>query len=123
MRETKQGKFILNLLNNSYNHPTAYDIYESCKKEFSNISLATVYRNLNKLVSINKIKRIKMPNNIDRFDKMDIHPHFICVECGKIIDLKNNIKFDLLPDNLKIIDYEINFKGICEKCQKGELWN
>lgn len=123
MRETKQGKFILNLLNNSYNHPSAYDIYELCKKEFPNISLATVYRNLNKLVSINKIKRIKMPNNIDRFDKMDTHPHFICVECGRIIDLKNNIKFDMLPDNLKIIDYEINFKGICEKCQKGELWN
>lgn len=118
MRETRQGKFILMLLNRSYNHLSAYDIYEMCKIEFPNISLATVYRNLNKLVSIGMVKRIKT-NNIDRFDRMDRHPHFICVKCGRIIDLKNDFKLDL-PAGFEIIDYEINFKGVCDKCQKGE---
>ena len=47
MRQTKQNTLILDIINNSYNHPTAYDIYLICKNEMPNISLGTVYRNLN----------------------------------------------------------------------------
>ena len=34
-------------------------------------------------------------------------------------DLKKDFKLDL-PAGFEIIDYEINFKGVCDKCQKGE---
>lgn len=120
-RKTKQMNVILNCIDNNFNHPTAKDIYESCKKEIPNISLATIYRNLNKLSDMGLIKRIKMPNNIDRFDHIDNHPHFICIKCGKIIDLDES--FDVskfAPKNVMITDYEINFKGICENCQRKE---
>lgn len=123
MRDTRQMNVILNYINNSHNHPTAMDIYEFCKKSIPNISLATVYRNLNKLSSLGKIKQIKMPNNIDRYDYVsDNHPHFICIKCGDIMDLNNNFDVSsLTPKNVKITTYEINFKGVCEKCQrKGE---
>ena len=87
------------------------------------ISLATVYRNLNKLSDLGLIKRIKMPDNIDRFDRVqDNHPHFICERCGVIIDLDKKIDISrMAPKDVKITTYEINFKGICKKCQrKGE---
>ncbi len=123
MRETRQMKLILNYVDNSYDHPTAMEVYEFCKKSVSNISLATVYRNLNKLSSLGLIKQIKMPNNIDRFDHVhDEHPHFICIECGEITDLDKSLDVSkIAPKNVKITTYEINFKGVCEKCQrKGE---
>lgn len=118
MRQTKQKDLILNIVNKSFIHPTANFIYKECQKELPNISLGTVYRNLNNLVNIGEIRRIKMPNNIDRFDKLgNYHSHFICYNCSSVIDLNssNYIKEKTINGN-QILDYEISFKGICKKC-------
>ena len=123
MRKTRQMEVILNYIENSHDHPTALQIYELCKKVLPNISLATVYRNLRKLSNMGLIKQIKMPNNVDRFDYIyDNHPHFICLRCGEVRDLDKNFDVDqIAPKNVKVTTYEINFKGICERCQrKGE---
>lgn len=118
MRYSKQKDLILSIINKSYSHPNAYMIYESCKKEIPNISLGTVYRNLNNLVDELKIKRIKMPDNIDRYDRIsDFHAHFMCLNCNNIYDLENlkNVFKNNLNGN-KVLDYEISFKGICKNC-------
>lgn len=118
MRKSKQNDLILEIINNSYNHPNAYMIYEECRKKIPNISLGTVYRNLNNLVNNMKIKRIKMPDNIDRYDRVNnFHSHFMCLKCMEIYDLdfKDNFFHDNLNGN-KVLDYEISFKGICKNC-------
>ena len=58
MKNTKQKELILNIINNNYNHLSADEIYKKCQKTISNISLGTVYRNLNNLVKEQKIKRL-----------------------------------------------------------------
>ena len=123
LRNTKQKDLILSIINNSYCHPNAEYIYNECRKTISNISLGTVYRNLNNLVENGQIKRIKMPDNIDRYDKIKKHAHFICIKCSQIIDLDDKYINDInYIDNNKVLDCEVNFKGICEKCMKeGEL--
>lgn len=123
MRNTKQKSLILEIINNSDSHPSAESIYNECKKIIPNISLGTVYRNLNQLVDLNVIQRIKMKNNIDRYDRLDEHVHFICIKCNRIIDIyeKANINFKQLIGNNKILNCKISFEGICEECQnKGE---
>lgn len=119
---TKQKNLILDFINNSRIHPNANDIYESCKDILPNISLGTIYRNLNILVENGLIKRIKMPNHVDRYDRMECnHAHFICMKCGKIIDL--DYKFEDKKENIdgnKVLDYEISFKGICKNCQNNK---
>ena len=45
-RYSAQREAVLKELSSRYDHPTAEDIYFSVKKEISNISLATIYRNL-----------------------------------------------------------------------------
>lgn len=119
MKNTKQKELILNIINNNYNHLSADEIYKECQKTIPNISLGTVYRNLNNLVKEQKIKRIKTVDNIDRFDHINEHSHFICVKCGKIIDIYEKL-LTKMPDleNSKIIDYSITFNGICEKCRE-----
>ena len=117
MRNTKQKTLILDIVNNSYNHPTASDIYADCRKTIPNISLGTVYRNLNKLVKLGSISKIEMPNNIVRYDKTISHDHFICIKCGKIIDLKrSNIAYDSFIDGNKILDCKIRYDGLCCDC-------
>ena len=120
MRNSKQRDLILDIINNSYNHPTAYDIYEIARKEIDNISLGTVYRNINLLEEQGKVRRIKMNDNIDRFDKVfSNHSHFICIKCSKIIDIDKEFlkEYSYLFGN-KIIETEVSFKGICEDCLK-----
>lgn len=122
MRKTRQKELIFNIVDNSYEHPTANEVYAKCKCELPEISLATVYRNLNILADSGLIKRIKMPNNIDRFDNCHSnHPHFICIKCAEVMDLQNDFSFNMDSlNNNKILDYEINVRGICEKCLKKE---
>ena len=121
MRNTKQKSLILEIINNSYNHMTAEEIYLECRKKISNISLGTVYRNLNSLVDNNKIIRIKMKDNIDRYDKNVLHSHIICNKCGRLDDVFINY-FNELPiiKDYEVMNYELIFNGICKKCKKEE---
>jgi Fur family peroxide stress response transcriptional regulator len=82
-----------------------------------NISLGTVYRNLNSLVDSKEIRRIHTIDNIDRFDKLEtVHDHFICTSCNQIYDIPP-ITLPKL-EGKKVLDYELTIRGICEKCQK-----
>ena len=117
MRNTKQKTLVLDIVNSSNNHPTASDIYHECVKRIPNISLGTVYRNLNKLVKIGSITTIEVPNNIVRYDKTISHDHFVCLKCGKVIDLKrSNITYNNMIEGNKIIDCKIRYDGLCCDC-------
>ena len=88
MKYSKQRNIILEIVNSSYNHPTADMIYKEVQKQIPNISLGTVYRNLNQLVEHGYIKKISIPNESERFDKtLQEHIHFICLSCKKVEDL------------------------------------
>ena len=120
MRNTKQKNIIFEIVNNSYEHLTAYQIYESAREVMSNISLGTVYRNLSNLTENGKIRRLEV-NGIDRFDRNTQHAHFICDKCDDIIDIFDSIIFDneYIDGNL-VMDYDIKIKGICKKCMEGK---
>ena len=120
MRNTKQKNLILSIVEESCSHPTAEEIYNISRTYINNISMGTVYRNLNQLVTQGLIKRIKTENNIDRFDNLkNSHAHFICIECSKIIDLDSAyiIEEKQIGNNI-VLDCEVNYKGICEKCKE-----
>lgn len=122
MRETKQKELILNIINNSTSHLTAEGIYEEARKVISNISLGTIYRNLNTLVNNKEIISLKTKEGITRYDNVKVpHQHFVCEKCHKVIDVFDNVKLNknILP-NCKVIDYEIKYKGICSDCLKKE---
>ena len=117
MRNTRQRNLVLDIINNSYNHPTAYQVYEECIKEIPNISLGTVYRNLNTLVSIGQIQRLDISNGITRYDKVLTHDHFICTNCSNVYDLKkSNISYNEFIDGNKIYACKISYEGICSDC-------
>lgn len=88
LKYSRQRESIKNYLANTTEHPTADLIYMHVKKEFPNISLGTVYRNLNLLTDLGEAIKITSPDGGDRFDgNLTPHNHFYCKECGKILDL------------------------------------
>lgn len=91
LKYSRQREAIKNYLMSTYEHPTADTVYVHVKKEFPNISLGTVYRNLNLLTDIGEAQKITMPDGSDRFDG-HIHPHnhFTCNCCGCVSDIELN---------------------------------
>ncbi|MBQ8042829.1 MAG: transcriptional repressor [Clostridia bacterium] len=118
MKNSKQRELVLNIINSSNLHPTAEDIYFECRKLLPNISLGTVYRNLKVLTESNKITRIKSKDNTYRYDNnLKKHAHFVCRECGELSDISRNVLDEIQTiDGHKVLDYEINFEGICKDC-------
>ena len=119
MRNTKQKDLILKIVNNSHIHPSAYEVYEKAREELPNISLGTVYRILNNLIETGKIKTVQSINNIHRYDNNNWkHDHFICIKCGKVEDVEKikNKEINIINDN-KVLDCDITYKGICNKCE------
>ena len=120
MRNTRQKELILDIVNKSYNHPNAHDVYLECRKELPNISLGTVYRNLNTLVELNKIQKLKSTDNIDRYDKMIKHSHFICIKCNKIIDINEKVDYNEYVGENKVLNCKLILEGLCKECLEKE---
>ncbi len=122
MNRSKQRDIILEVVSNSCEHPSADMVYQEVKKQIPNISLGTVYRNLNLLVELKKIRKISMPNGSDRFDKTLLkHYHFYCDKCKKVFDIDSSNFKDLN----KIVEkkyhntvyyHDIVFIGECSNC-------
>jgi Fur family peroxide stress response transcriptional regulator len=123
-RKSKQREQILKLLKSTDTHPTANWLFDKLKKDFPNLSLGTIYRNLNILLEQKLIKKIEFGSTFDRFDSnTSEHHHFICEKCNSIKDIT-------LPDNKDLYDkvnkmingktkrHRIEFYGLCEKCYK-----
>ena len=88
IKYSRQRESIKNFLATRYDHPTAETVYMNIKEEFPNISLGTVYRNLNLLAEIGEIQKLATGFGPDRFDGNALpHYHFICNHCGSVLDL------------------------------------
>ena len=88
LKYSRQRESIKSYLMTTKEHPTADEVYMKVKQEFPNISLGTVYRNLNLLTDIGDAIKISTPNGGDRFDgRLEPHNHFLCTKCGRLLDL------------------------------------
>ena len=89
LKYSKQRESIKHYLMTTNEHPTADMVYMHVKKDFPNISLGTVYRNLNLLTDIGEAVKIATPDGGDRFDgRVEPHNHFLCTMCGRLLDLE-----------------------------------
>ena len=88
MNYSRQRECIKEYLMSTHSHPTADMVYLEVKKSFPNISLGTVYRNLNLLANIGEAIKITTPDGADRFDgNVKPHCHLYCTSCQTLSDL------------------------------------
>ncbi len=121
-KRSRQRERILALLQSTDTHPTAGWLYDRLKQEFKDLSMGTVYRNLNILITQGLVTKIDTGSTFDRFDAdVSVHYHFICESCGSYSDIPLapddtlNRKVDELT-NFKTKRHRIEFYGICDKC-------
>lgn len=126
LKYSRQRASIKEYLMRTHNHPTADDVYMDVKEVFPNISLGTVYRNLNLLAELGEVTKITTPNGADRFDgRTDLHYHVICRDCGNVFDLElpkeHSEEITYLADHHfegKVESHTTMFYGYCPDCLK-----
>jgi len=121
MRYSQQREEILKIVQSTIMHPTADWVYDKVRKVIPNISLGTVYRNLNQLVSMDKINQV-YDGPVVRYDGyLKPHDHFRCEQCGRIYDIEKNgtSVIDNINDQVKhtIKGYSMQLEGVCETCE------
>ena len=118
---SKQRDLILKIIHESKLHLSAEDILKEASKEMPNISLGTVYRNLNYLVSKGLITRFHTGLGKDYYDcNTTPHGHLICKVCDSIKDYDVKYINNHIKGNIKnLISFELEINYICEKCQKN----
>lgn len=121
---SKQKDAILTYLKSTTSHPTADIVYEHVKTVIPNISLGTVYRNLQKLSENGEILRLSCGEDFDRYDATTTrHYHFYCRVCKQVSDLSvaslDHINI-IAKENFSgaIEGHSVFFYGLCPECLK-----
>lgn len=120
---SRQRELIYQTVIENQVHPSAEFVYNYLKKDNPQLSLGTVYRNLQQLSESGAICRVSIPNQPDRFDGVTVpHYHAVCSKCGRVDDIfiDNMTDIDSLVSSktgLNIIGHEIVFKTICPLCK------
>ena len=127
-RLTKQRKIILEELSNMTSHPTADELYQVVRKRIPNISLGTVYRNLDFLAEQGQIARIEYSGNQMRFDAfLDSHQHVRCVKCGAVGDVFGGAKPPKISNmdvpGFTVTGARVEYDGICDQCAMQDSRN
>lgn len=122
IKHSKQRDAVLQVLQGTTSHPTAEWIYNELKKDFPNISLATVYRNLKLLLSMNKIICFNVGGTEHYDADCGLHYHFICRNCGVIIDVPGfpiaEIAGYMSSEEWTADGYSLELFGECKNCKK-----
>jgi len=127
---------ILEFLSRSSKHMSAKEIHASLYKSYPGTGLTTVYRTLDLLARTGLITKLTLGDGQSRYEfksreKKEHHHHLVCTECGKIIDYSEFLDEELKlvgkteerlakKYGFKILDHNIEFLGICEKCNKSK---
>ena len=125
-RKSKQRDQIMEVLRGTRSHPTAKWVFDKVRRQFPNLSMGTVYRNLAMLVKQGLVSRLDFGSNQDRYEAAILpHHHFVYENCGRVTDIELPIDHALTKKlraatGLATTRLEIRVYGVCEKCsQKG----
>ncbi|NLB88706.1 MAG: transcriptional repressor [Syntrophomonadaceae bacterium] len=126
---THQRAAILDvMLNNKGRHLTAEEVFNKAKEKVPNIGIATVYRTLDKLASIEVLHKTMFFGDKYHYEVIGIeehhHHHIICMSCNRIIemeeDLLHNLEAELETRGFKILNHELKFYGCCPDCNHDD---
>lgn len=108
---------------------SAAGVYEKMTEEGMHVNLATVYRNLDRLVQDQMLIALKAPEEEEKYYqymrpglKCAEHLHLCCSRCGKVIHLNcgfmREIQEHLMEDHGFLLDCgESMLTGLCSECR------
>ncbi|MBI0583217.1 MAG: transcriptional repressor [Methanomassiliicoccus sp.] len=120
-RWTRQLKTIIDIVYLSNVHLTADEIYLEARKVLPNISLGTVYRNLNKLKAQGMISEVPKGQLSTYAKHPDTNAHFECIECHRLYCVPYDMSlYDLSKKSgFQVHRCSLTMSGICKECEEN----
>ena len=126
VRYSKKREAILEAIRSTKTHPSADWVYQTLKPTHPDLSLGTVYRNLDFFRQHGTIISVGVVKGQERFDATTTpHTHFVCNCCGSVLDL-DEIQPDAGLDcavcekyGLAVERHELLFHGLCQTCMQN----
>jgi len=118
-RFTEQRAAVFRFLAATYEHPTADEVFTAVRGDISDISLATVYKALETLVTCGLAVKLTYGDDSARYDaRTDDHYHSRCLRCGIVRDVPRS---DHLPrievgGGFRVEGYRVEVVGYCAAC-------
>jgi Fur family peroxide stress response transcriptional regulator len=123
LRSTPQRLAIVDEVFNRH-HPTVGEVYETVRRQFPTIGLATVYNTLRSLTERGFVRELPF-GDATRFDvNVEPHANLVCRGCGRIED--SNACDDLITqitrrveeagDGFRPESQRLDIYGLCSNC-------
>jgi Fur family peroxide stress response transcriptional regulator len=109
-----------------YGHISIDELYKTIREKFASLSLATLYKNVHAMMSVNLIREVKLSGQKSKYEiDKEPHAHLMCKSCGELKDIEFNTTL-LIEKSIKIEKYQadevsIVISGICLKCQTTDV--
>ncbi|MCE5300917.1 MAG: transcriptional repressor [Spirochaetia bacterium] len=114
---------VMQYLLDNRTHPDADTIYRALIREIPTLSKTSIYNTMKVLSKGGLVLEIPGGNNQVRYDGyMHRHGHFTCATCGKLLDVDLACASCRVSgiDGAKILEEQLNIKGICPECTGKE---
>jgi Fe2+ or Zn2+ uptake regulation protein len=122
-RITPSRRFLLRLLFGSEGHHTAEELAAEVQAQAPDIHLSTIYRNLDELEKLGVIVHAHLGHGPATYHlASSTHGHFVCEECGKMIEAPDELFAGLAKAAETHFDFTIDphhfaMLGRCADCK------
>jgi Fe2+ or Zn2+ uptake regulation protein len=122
-RFTEQRAAVYRFLSSTTTHPNADEVFQEVRADVPGISLATVYKSLETLVSCGLAAKLSYSDGSARYDaRTDPHHHARCISCGKVMDVPGHFSDGQLGSlstelqGFSVTGYRLELTGLCSRC-------
>ncbi len=122
-RFTGQRAAVYRALASTTSHPNADEVFQEVRGEVPGISLATVYKSLETLVSCGLAAKLSYSDGSARYDaRTDPHHHARCLVCGRVMDVPGTLSPQELEEigsdsqGFSVTGYRLELEGYCRAC-------
>ena len=129
-RLTHERAVIVEEVFSSHQHFDADELASrlSGRRDGKNVSRPTIYRTLNTLVEAGMLRRVARPNGREVYEHdygYPQHDHFICRECGTLIEFHNEAISKVLEEvaaehGFRMNEHRLEAYGLCGDCSRPQ---
>lgn len=129
---TTQRKAILQVIVDNFNeHLSCDEIYNFVVDDNPKVGIATVYRTLQLFEKLDIVFKLNFNDGCSRYElsagsENHHHHHLICLNCGKVSEVKLDLLESLEEEIEKegqftIVNHNVKFYGYCSECKNKSL--
>lgn len=120
-RRTPQRRAIEDAFRGAGRPLSTEECHARARREVAGLGIATVYRNVRRLVDEGWLRVVELPGSPDRYEVAGKHHHhhFHCRACDGVFEVEEcpGGFTGMAPGGFRVEDHEVILYGLCDGCE------